>query len=139
LGISLVVPATRAIYVEALNDLHINSVGILATWVAALALVVTALVAFARKGRHAGWFHPLSLPFATLAVMSLGAALRVHSTYEAIGLLYDTSYQSAKASTLAVAVSAENPLSGSAFCGARRRRPGRPDRVASNNVSFGWR
>jgi hypothetical protein len=71
--------------------------------------------------------------------MSLGAVLWVHFNHEAIGLLYGTSYQSARASTLAVAVSAENSLSGSAFCGAIRRRAGRPDGVASNNVSFGWR
>ena len=105
LGISLVVAATGAIYVEALKDLHINSVGTLATWVAALDLVVTALVAFAHKGRHARWLHPLSLPFATLAVMSLGAVLWVHFTHEAIGLLYDAGHQPAVPSTLAVAVS----------------------------------
>jgi len=104
-GISVVVAATGVVYIEALNDLHNNSVGTLATWVAALVLVVTALVAFARKGRHAGWFHPLSRPFATLAVMSLGAVLWVCFTHEAIGLLYDTGYQSARASTLAAAVS----------------------------------
>jgi hypothetical protein len=104
-GISLVVAATGAVYIETLNDLHTNSVGTLATWVAALVLVVAALVALAHKGRHAGWFHPLSLPFATLAVMSLGAALWVYFTHEAVGLLYDPGYEPVIASTLAVAVS----------------------------------
>jgi hypothetical protein len=89
LGISLVVAATGAIYVEALHDLHINSVGTLATWVAALFLVVTVLVALARKGRHAGWFHPLSLPSRRSAPCPLGAALFLHFTHEAVGLLYD--------------------------------------------------
>jgi O-antigen polysaccharide polymerase Wzy len=104
-GISLVVAAAGAVYIEALNDLHTNSVGTLATWVAALVLVVAAFVALAHKGRHAGWFHPLSLPFATLAVMSLGAALWVYFTHEAVGLLYDPGYGPVIASTLAVAVS----------------------------------
>ncbi len=75
LGISLVVAMTGAVYIGVLNNLHTNSVGTISAWVAALALVVAALVALAHKGRHAGWFHPLSLPFATLAIMSLGAAL----------------------------------------------------------------
>jgi hypothetical protein len=105
LGISLVFAAIAAVYIWALNELHANSVGTLATWVAALVLVVAALVALAYKGRHAGWFHPLSLPFATLAVMSLGAPLWVYFTHESVGLLYDNGHQPAIASTLAVAVS----------------------------------
>lgn len=108
-AISLVVAATGAVYIGVLNGLHTNSVGTLAIWVAAVVLLVVAFVALARKGRHAGWFHPLSLslslPFATLAVMSLGAALWVYFTHETVGLLYDTGYQPATAPTLAVAVS----------------------------------
>jgi hypothetical protein len=105
LGIGLVVVSTVGLCIWVSNDLHTTSADTLATWVAALVLVVTALVAFARKGRHAGWFHPLSLPFATLAVMSLGAVLWVHFTHEAIGLLYDAGNQPAVTSTLAVGVS----------------------------------
>jgi O-antigen polysaccharide polymerase Wzy len=94
-----------AAYLWAINDLHTNSAGALATWVAALVLVVTVLVAMAHKGRHVGWFHPLSLPLATLALMSLGAPLWVYFTHNAKGLLYDTGYQPVISSTLAVAVS----------------------------------
>ena len=104
LGASVVVAATGAVYIRWLNDLD-NSVGTLAAWVAAVVMVVAALVALAHKGRHAGWFHPLSLPFATLTVMSLGAPLWVYFTHQAVGLLYDTGYQPPTASTLGVAVS----------------------------------
>jgi hypothetical protein len=105
LGISLVVATTGAVYISGFNDLHTSSVGTIATWVAALVLVVAALVALAHKGRHAGWFHPLSLSFATLTVMSLGAPLWVYFTHESIGLLYVTGYQPTTGSTLTVAVS----------------------------------
>jgi O-antigen polysaccharide polymerase Wzy len=105
LSISLVVAGTGAVHIWALNGLHTSSAGTLATWVAALVLVVAVLVELAHKGRHTGWFHPLSLPFATLAVISLGAPLWVYFTHETAGLLYDTGYQPAMASTLAVAVS----------------------------------
>jgi hypothetical protein len=104
-GISLVAAATGAVFIEVLNDIHTNSVGTLATWVAALVLVVAALVALAHKGRHAGWFHPLSLPFATLAIMSLGAILWVYFTHQTVGLLYDTGNRPAGASSLGAAVS----------------------------------
>lgn len=104
-GVSLVVAGTGAVYIGTLDGLLTNSADTLATWVAALVLVVVAFIALAHKGRHAGWFHPLSLPFATVAVMSLGAALWVYFTHEAVGLLFDTGYQPANESPLAVAVS----------------------------------
>ena len=104
LGIG-VVAATTGAGVWALGNVRTNSVGAISTWVGALVLVVAVLVELARKGRHAGWLHPLSLPFAALAVMSLGAPLWVYFTHEAVGLLYDPGYQPAAGSTLAVAVS----------------------------------
>jgi hypothetical protein len=104
LGISVVV-VTTGVGVWAVGHVHTDSVGALSTWVGALVLVVAVLVELARKGRHAGWFHPLSLPFAALAIMSLGAPLWVYFTHESVGLLYDPGYQPASASSLAVAVS----------------------------------
>src|ERR1700728_505426 len=59
-----------------------------AAWCGAAVLLVALAVAIARSGRHAGWFHPLSLPFAVVAVMSLAAPLWVAATHEPAGLLY---------------------------------------------------
>jgi hypothetical protein len=100
-----IVAATTGAGVWAVGNVRASSVGALSTWVGALVLVVAVLVELARKGRHAGWFHPLSLPFAALAIMSLGAPLWVYFTHEPVGLLYDPGYQPPAASTLAVAVS----------------------------------
>jgi hypothetical protein len=61
--------------------LQTNSVGTLTIWVAALVLVVAAFVALAHKGRHAGWFHPLSLPlYPMLFVWVLMRWYRLHIT-----------------------------------------------------------
>jgi hypothetical protein len=105
MGLSLAIAALGALCISALSGVHTNSVGALATWVFALLLVVAALVALAHKGRHAGWFHPLSLPFATVTVMSLGAPLWVYFTHQAVGLLYEIGYQPEGESPLAAAVS----------------------------------
>jgi hypothetical protein len=105
LGASLVVAATGAVYIRGFNEPGTNPVGTLVTWVAALVLALAALVALARKGRHAGWFHPLSLPFATLTLMSLGGPLWVYFTHQTVGLLYLTGYQPLMPSGLAAAVS----------------------------------
>jgi hypothetical protein len=88
-----------------LGSLNANPAAAVAAWAAALVLVVAALAAVSHKGRHAGWFHPLSLPLATLAVMSLGAPVWVYFTRQSVGLLYDAGHQPALASTMAVAVS----------------------------------
>jgi hypothetical protein len=105
LGIILVVATAGVIYIWTLNHIHADSADTLATWVAALVLVMAALVALAHKSRHTGWFHPLSLPLATLTIMSLGAPLWVYFTHQSVGLLYDPGYQNGIVSTLAVAVS----------------------------------
>jgi hypothetical protein len=84
-----------------LGGLNASPAATIAAWAAALVLAVATLAAVTRKG----WFHPLSLPLATLAVMSLGAPLWVYFTHQAVGLLYDTGHQPALASARAVAVS----------------------------------
>jgi hypothetical protein len=85
-GIALAITAAGIVVIWAINDLHSDSVGTIATWVASLVMVVSALFALAHKGRHAGWFHPLSLPLATITVMSLGTILWVYFTHQAVGL-----------------------------------------------------
>jgi hypothetical protein len=105
IGVSLTVITAGTICIWVLSNTPTSTAGTLASWAAALALVVTALVAFAYKGGSAGWFHPLSLPFASIAVMCLGAPLWVYFTHESVGLLYDSGYESINTSTLAVALS----------------------------------
>lgn len=82
-----------------------NPAAAIAVWTAALVLAIAVVAAVIGKGRHAGWFHPLSLPFAVLAVMSLGAPLWVYFTHRPAGLLYSTDHQPSMASPLAAAVS----------------------------------
>ena len=48
--------------------------------------LVVALIVAVTCGRR--WFHPLSLPLAVVAVMSLGPPLWVQVTHESAGLLY---------------------------------------------------
>lgn len=106
IGVSLIVITGGTVCIWVLNNTLTTTAGTLASWAAALALVVTALIAFAYKGRDAGWLHPLSLPFALIAIISLGAPLWVYFTHQPVGLLYDSGYEPiADASTLAVAVS----------------------------------
>lgn len=105
IGISLIVITAGTICIWVLSNTLTSTAGTLASWAAALALVVTALVVFAYKGGNAGWFHPLSLPFALIAIMCLGAPLWVYFTHESVGLLYDSGYEPTNASTLAVALS----------------------------------
>ena len=94
-----------AIYFWVRDYLHIGSASTLAAWAVVMALLVTVLVSLAHKRSNIGWFHPLSLPLATITVMSLGAPLWVYSTHGSVGLLYDTGHQPTSVSTLAVAVS----------------------------------
>lgn len=105
IGAGLIITTAGVICAWMLSDALTRTVGTLTIWVTALALVMVALVAFVYKGSSASWLHPLSLPFGTLAVMSLGAPLWVYFTHRSVGLLYDYGYQLANASTLAVAVS----------------------------------
>jgi hypothetical protein len=105
LGFGIVVVMIGTVFTWFPDGLYPSSTGTLATWVVALALVVAVLVMLARKGSHAGWLHPLSLPLAALTVMSLGAPLWVYFTHEPVGLLYDSGYQPPDASALASAVS----------------------------------
>lgn len=105
IGASLIITTAGVICAWMLSDALTRTVGTLATWATALALVIVALVAFVYKGSSASWLHPLSLPFGTAAVMSLGAPLWVYFTHDSTGLLYDYGHQSDNASTLAVAVS----------------------------------
>lgn len=105
IGVSLIVITAGTVCIWVLSNTLTSTAGTLASWAAALALVVTALVAFAYKGGNAGWFHPLSLPFALIAVMCLAAPLWVYFTHESVGLLYDSGYEPTNASVLAVALS----------------------------------
>jgi hypothetical protein len=57
------------------------------------------------RGYHAGWFHPLSLPLALIAVMSLAAPCWVYFTHESVGLIYATGYAPVDGSDLDVALS----------------------------------
>ena len=106
IGVSLIVITAGTVCIWVLNNTLTSTAGTLAIWAAALALVVTALVAFVYKRANAGWFHPLSLPFALIAVMCLSAPLWVYFTHESAGLLYYSGYEPANASSLAVALSA---------------------------------
>jgi hypothetical protein len=76
-----------------------------AAWCTAPVLAVALAVALRRKGRHEGWFHPLSLPLAAVAIMSLAAPLWVQATHERAGLLYSPGYVPAGA-PLAASLSA---------------------------------
>ena len=105
LGTSLAVVVAGVTCTWALSGPLLVSAGALAAWVAALVLVVAVLVLLAHRGRHSAWFHPLSIPFATIAIMSLGAPLWVFFTHQAVGLLYDAGYEPRDASPLAAAVS----------------------------------
>lgn len=105
IGASLIIATAGVICAWMLSDALTRTVGTLAIWVIAVALVVVVLVALVYKGTSAAWLHPLSLPFGTIAVMSIGAPLWVYFTHESAGLLYDSGSQSADAATLAVAVS----------------------------------
>jgi hypothetical protein len=75
-------------------------------WAFALALAAAAVTAFVFRGRHGGWFHPLSLPLAALAVMLLGAPLWVQATGRPAGLLYAPGHLPQGASRLSAALSA---------------------------------
>jgi hypothetical protein len=88
--------------VPGLRDL---AAGSLAAWALAGALVVSLLTAAACRASRARWFHPLALPLAVIAVMSLGAPAWVLVTHRPAGLLFDPGYEPAGASSLAVAVS----------------------------------
>jgi hypothetical protein len=105
IGLGLVAIVISGISIWTPGRVRANSAGSLGSWVAALALIIAVLGILARKGRHAGWFHPLSLPLATIAVMSLGAPLWVYFTHQPVGLLYDPGYLEPGASSLAAAVS----------------------------------
>lgn len=105
IGVGLVLASAGFVGIWVAGDAQASPAETLAAWTAAVALVVAALVALAFKGRHAGWFHPLSLPFAAVTVMALGAPLWVSFTHQATGLLYDPGYVSAGTPSLAVAVS----------------------------------
>ena len=105
IGASLIVATVVFICAWMLSEPLTRTVGTLATWVSVLALVIVALVAFAYKETSAAWLHPLSLPFGTVAFMSLGAPLWVQVSHGSAGLLYDFGYQSGNASTLAIIVS----------------------------------
>jgi hypothetical protein len=78
----------------------------LAVWAAAAVLAVALVVAVTRTGHHAGWFHPLSLPLAVIAVMSLGAPLWVYFTREPAGLLAAAGQPPASALSAVMSVTA---------------------------------
>lgn len=105
LGIGLAMASAGFVCTWVLSSAQDSPAATLATWVFGIALLVIALVAFARNGSHAGWFHPLSLPFAAITVMSLGAPLWIDFTRQTTGLLYAAGHQSDGASPLAVTVS----------------------------------
>ncbi len=85
-----------------MHDWDLDSPVSVAAWCAAAALAVALIVAVTRRGR---WFHPLSLPLAAIAVMSLAAPLWVQATHEPAGLLYSPGYVPA-GQPLAAALSA---------------------------------
>jgi hypothetical protein len=73
---------------------------LLTAWAAVLAAVTAAAAMLPR--RDAGWFHPLALPFAALAIMSFAAPLWVYLTRMPAGGLYDPGHPPAVPSPLAV-------------------------------------
>ena len=75
IGASLIITTTGVICAWMISATLTRTVGTLVSWATALALIIVALVAFVYKGNSASWLHPLSLPFGTVAVMSLGAPL----------------------------------------------------------------
>jgi hypothetical protein len=104
-GLALLLVAGCLIAVWAVSLAHPSSAGSVAVWGGAVAVAVAAVAATILKGRHAGWFHPLSLPLVAVAVMSLGAPLWVYATHEPAGLLFDPGHAPANAPPLAAALS----------------------------------
>jgi hypothetical protein len=86
-GVSLAAAGCGAACLLALPAAHLADAGTLAEWAAAVALAVPVVTCVVLRRRHAGWFHPLSLPFAVVAVMCLGAPVWADLTGREAGLL----------------------------------------------------
>jgi hypothetical protein len=86
-GVSLGAAGCGMVALLALSAAHPAGAGTLAEWAAALSLAVPAVTCAVLRRQHAGWFHPLSLPFAVVAVMCLGAPVWTDLTGRAAGLL----------------------------------------------------